>query len=478
MSARLLKGNLSLQHGDIPAAAEISEECCNVLERAGDALAIRLEVSEEKVEKGKWGDSWLLTQDVCRFIEKRRKKEGGEEAMDEVLPAVNFLNLSNWLELSKEIFMNAGESQKGDNWRAVAEAGETPGIRATAFEDFHSLTVNITKRIVSTVLFCAMSRIRAKGLYYTKTTSADVSPDDVEAALNILKLKHDSIQFWASCAKRNHLNVFNDDDDGGSEVDYDRDSNVFMVYDEVEASLRKSKRNRSRSRSRSISRPPRVSRSMSEIEENLEAQQAAEYTELSESNLDDDPSADDYRFPSSNPNFGDDYNSESSRPRSSSSRSNSRSSSRRPDDTLAIEAAQENYTLAVDLQTSLGEESRLWTMLNQTPPFDLSSSDITCLERPKQGQAYGVEIDDWRRTTEYWSHWEKNEMPVPEEAFMRNRKRLSRIGEKKVALVAREMSGNAIGDNADLVLERYGDRNIEREDEVLHENEGLQEDED
>lgn len=239
ITERKKKSDRNFMIADLPAATEISEECCIVLERAGDALAARQEMAEEKVEKSKWSDMWLIDEPVSRLIERRRREEGGEEALDAVLPAGNLFVSKHWLELSRRVFMNPGIPREEDNWENLAEPGETPAIRATAFEDFHSLAVNITKKLLSTTLFCTMSRLRSGNYHYVKVS--EITADDVEAAVNILGLKSNSDQFWLDCAKRNNLEVF---DDG--EADEEEEEVVSLTYDDVEREMRSSRRSRSR----------------------------------------------------------------------------------------------------------------------------------------------------------------------------------------------------------------------------------------
>jgi hypothetical protein len=423
---RQLKGGPTLSHFDIPAAAEISEECCIILERAGDTIAIRQELAEEKVEKGKWGDSWLLTKDVSCWIETRRRQEGGEEEMEEVLPAANLLKSGNWLELSKEIFMNPAGSREEDNWRALAEPGETPAIRATAFEDFHSLAVDLTKRLVSTTLFCAMSRIRAKESRNVKR--ADVNPDDVEAAVNILGLKLNSNQFWVDCARRCNLAVMEDDDpdeDEAEELGSDQDEDAPMSYDAVEANLRTSRRSRSRSRSRS--RQPRAS-TCTPLPDQLpeppisdaddESSESSVYSSADEEIDASGTSKSDSEHHLSDLDLG---------PHNSSQERN-------PEKLKALESAHEKYTEAIDAHANKTEEVRLWNMLEQNAPFEIEIEPIDSLELPKPIKVAAMEADDWRNHMEYWSQWEKHEIPVAEESFVRNKKKLSREGKRKTAL--------------------------------------------
>lgn len=424
---RRFKGAKVVEIFDLPAATEISEECCAVLERAGNAIAAREELATEKVDKGKWGDSWLLTKDVSRWIERRIKKEEGQEEMEEVLPAVNLLNLPNWLKLSAEVFMNPGGNHSEDNWENIAEPGETPSIRATAFQDFHSLTVSITKRLISTVLFCTISRLRARDSNMIK--HAEVRPDDVEAAIKILGLKSDSIRFWTDCARRCHLTVIDDvKEDDRNVVDFTtRPDEVAMSYEDVETNLQTTTRLRSRSRSASQP-PPATARSSIGIE------------------LPDPPiSLSDYETPESESDI---YSSSdevfSSARKSRPNSPEAGGSPTGPRTTAALEDAHEAYAETLDTHHSRSEEVGLWNMLRQTAPFEIELEPITGLKRPKPVMD-DPEDEDWRRKTEYWGQWETLPTPVSEEAFEKNRARLSRKGKRKLGVAFPETGGEEKG---------------------------------
>jgi RNA polymerase I-specific transcription initiation factor RRN5 len=397
---------------EFPAALEVSGECCAILERAGDAITARQEVAAEKVEKEKWGDSWLLTKDVSRWIEKNiRQKDRGDE-MAEALPAVTLLNLNTWLELCQEIFMNS--SQEEDNWKSIADLGETPAIRATAFEDFHSLTVSITKRLISTTLFCTMSRMRARDFH--KVKHAEVTCDDVEAAVKILGLKDDKNRFWIECARRCNLLVIDNEQDGDDEdqhqsqdqqsVSEEDKDDVIMSYEAVEASLRTTaRRSRSRSRSRSVSRPPRAS-----------YQQQVSQNELYQSSPNhSSPETDFYSSVDS------DLSNPPSPPLDSA------------DPVVTLAETHDAYAEAIDTHASLTEEMHLWGMLNQTAPFEIEIASVAALERPHPLPA-DAEGREWRDSIEYRTEWETCQAPVPEAAFGRNRERLSRVGKRKTVM--------------------------------------------
>ncbi|PMD23395.1 hypothetical protein NA56DRAFT_644276 [Hyaloscypha hepaticicola] len=439
---------------DMPAAIQISNECNAVLERAGDALATREERAEEKIEKSKWADSWLLTRDVSRELEKRRKAEGGEEEVDEVLPAVNFFNLKHWLQLSEKVFMNPAAPHGEDNWQCLTEPGETPAIRATAFEDFHSIAVNITKRLVSATLYCTMSKQRARNS--KKIQHADVSPGDVEAAVNFLGLKANSNKFWIGTARRCHLQVVNDDleadeEDGEVEGDEDGDEDQLMTYEEVEAVLASLK---SPSRSRSTSRLP-TSRPASRSSVHSEPDPS------STSSLEAEISSSD----SSGPDYPDSAAEVSDSSFSSSSSTHFRFSTRRHEAKLkknaarkAIENAQDAYTEAFDMQASQLEEARLWALLQQDPPFELGKLEpLEGLEKGKGKRKHGD--GNWRKWVGFWSEWETMDTPVMDEEFESNKRIRRKVKRARVEDVSHD-SGSSEDSSEDV----FGGSQDEEED--------------
>ncbi|PQE29104.1 RNA polymerase i-specific transcription initiation factor rrn5 protein [Rutstroemia sp. NJR-2017a BBW] len=412
-------GTRLLEQMDFPIALEITPECSTIMERAADALAIRQERYEEDIEKAKWGNNWLLTEDVCKSLEGKRKLQPGEENIEEILPAANLLNLRNWLILSENIFMNSSEPRQEDNWREVGEPGETPAVRATAFEDFHSLAVSITKRIVSTVLFCTMSRMRATGS--TKAIQADVGTSDVEAALKILKMAENSNDFWIKCARRNNLAVSDPEDDS------------IMTYEGVENELRKPDESRSKSRSRSRSRCPYSS-----------VPPTNDHTSASESSSTDLSSESDYDIPA--------QRSDDSFPFSQPSQSQPQSQSQsqvlnKHLTSESYELALEAHVSALDAKASAAEERRIWRLLRQAPPFDLNDDEEEVAEKPRgRSDSEGRDAQDWRKR-EVWSEWEAVGGKVAEEDFVMNEQRMRRRRRRRMDRErGREMERGAIGD--------------------------------
>lgn len=397
---------------DHPAAFEISEECCISLERAGDAVSNRLESYEEQEEEAKWGDFWLLNANISKLFENKAKSENGEKEIEEILPSANFLNLKNWLGLSRRIFMNPAAPQEEDNWQNLAENGETPAIRATAFEDFHSLAVSITKRLVSTTLFQTMTRLRVTNA--NKIKHAQISLRDVDAAVRMLGMKSNSNEFWRGCPRRCTLDVFDDS--------HSNSSIYKMSYDEVEKALEKNVRAQSRSRSQSVNQLKDLSRSFSSADNTIDSEGLTDsLSEIQESDFSDksthsqqlEPDLEDY---DSLENSDDEFTD--SNKRRGESRKN------RIEELKAHKRAQEEYTQAFDEEANRLEEHRLWALLHQDPPFEIKPEPIEPPDRPRNIREE-TGYPEWRDNLEYWSQWETLPSPVLADSFARNRQRRS-----------------------------------------------------
>ncbi|RFU30584.1 hypothetical protein B7463_g5713, partial [Scytalidium lignicola] len=349
----------SINYTDYPAAFEISQECCAVLEEAADWIATSQERHEELIERARWGQFWLLNARTSKLLSDQENDDDGRDTTQKIVPAAGLLNLKNWLHLAEDIFMNPSGTRKEDNWIIIAEPGETPGIRATAFQDFHSLAVSITKRLVSTVIFCASSKMRA--LDSKKNKHAHVSRDDVEAAVKILGLKADWNDYWVRCARRCNLEVYQASSRHG-------DDPGPMTYDEVEQQLSQELSEQSRfQHSRhyekddltQITEKKAAGFDMGEsciADSDCESSTSQELRELGVLDLDDALSLND-----SDSDFTD----------SRRQRTIQKAAQKR-----AKERAQDEYTEKFDAEASRMEEQRLWDMLKQTPPPRLKVEEV------------------------------------------------------------------------------------------------------
>jgi len=401
----------------ILAATEISDECCAVLERAGQAVASRQELHEERTEKGKWGDIWLVTDSVGRRLDRYRREDDAEVDIDQVLPATNLLHLRTWLELSSRVFMN---SDVDENWNDVAEKGEKPAVRATAFEDFHSLTVSYTRRLISSTLFCAMSREKATNS--KKVKHAEIKPEDVDAAIAILKAQKNSNDFWVKCARRNKLRVIDAESSDAEEA---------MTYDTVESALQ--------STTTSDLTPTEQQSDASSVS-SLDSDRGYESEAISLSGYETDAS-------------------------NRQERAQKRALSH-----LAALRAEEAQLESFDMQVSNEEEMTLWEILEQETPFPFEIVKHEDADERVKGVREERDGEHWREWTERVGIWEVLESPVPEEAFVRNRDRISKRARRREERAGTETEdemdgseGDGEGDELDRLVDSQGE---DEEDEI------------
>lgn len=193
----------TLEMVSYPAAVELSQSCCRALEETADTISVKQERREQQREEKKWGHVWDLTPDIATRLEK-----GDPSVLPDgvSLPSVALFDLTQWLKLSRDIFMNP--SIPSENWAYMDEA--PPSIWATTLEDFYSLAVSITRRLVQTTIFASMARIRDNQEYRQGAMRNVIRRKDVRAAALSLNLPLNTSQFWHSSARRLRLSVIDD----------------------------------------------------------------------------------------------------------------------------------------------------------------------------------------------------------------------------------------------------------------------------
>lgn len=345
---------------DMPAALEIDEECISALEAPAHALREQQEYQGAIVERQKWGDYWLLTSGTAEWVEtKLAEGESGLREVVDVVPAAAILNLETWLELSERVFMNPGSPREGDNWRELTQDGEPPSIRHTAFADFSTLAVSLTKRLVQASLFFAMSRCRARA-------SSDfhreysVRAKDIHAACDALVVKRDSRRFWIHSPRRCGIHVYK----RISDLTNESNPSPPMAYEEVEREL-SDKKTKSTSKANAAAESAKTIRSTSE-------EQLSANSETSDGDSDDGLL------------HGATY-----------------SKKRRE-----LQKAQDDYMEASDLKASLAEEQRLWAILGKEPPSEIRKASIILPAKPVQERKEAFELLNWRDSFEYRAEWE------------------------------------------------------------------------
>lgn len=203
-----------VEYFELPAAQELSDDCCQQLDQAAASLRKLEQRGEQSSAEQEWSNLWLLTPEVAKKIEsKLADKEEGQRVAAK-LPAAELLKLESWLTLAREVFMNPGPPRVDDNWQTVAtpnDDGELklPSIYYDAFQDFANLAVSVTERLVQATLFQAMSRCRAMhSKHFTDPEGFSVQADDVWGACDLLKLQCNSQSFWTYAPRRCGLCVY------------------------------------------------------------------------------------------------------------------------------------------------------------------------------------------------------------------------------------------------------------------------------
>ena len=404
-----LDGHLTTE---VPAASEVSGACEALLEAAADELAKDQLAMERRRESKKHGDHWLLTEEVAAQVEEQYNDiaggqevaekqigdhDAGEDAdtkdtKDETLsvPAAELLNLPVWLELSEYLMW---QSQDGvDNWTNYTTTDdETPSMYHTAFQDFHNLTVSVTRRLLQASIFQAQSRIRARD---RDVPSATLYPADIRAAGRILGMREDRCKFWGTMPRRHGIKVYvrkkkskkTKEQTHDKQAKEHRIKNLYhMPYDEVEAELGVAEM---------TAKEGVDEDAISTVEDDLGPSSIYDdsdmWTEVSFSGGDGDEDSDneleDRTF----------HADDEDMPADSSHTGR-----------LDIEKQLNSQAEAFDQQSSAIEEARLWGMFELAPPVEIKDEDIPLSGALGSKRKPRYEHKDWRGATEYQAEWER-----------------------------------------------------------------------
>lgn len=356
--------------GDIPAAAEIGDECCKVLGEYSKVLAFQEEQALNVAGKKKCRDMWIIDQEIAQEMDRKAEDEdNGFPSYSIGHFTAKLFYMENWVRLSDRFFMNAGGARAEDNWRNIAFGGEVPSMTADGFSDFYALTISLTRRLVQSALFFAMSRLRSSGRSHglAKTVRAH----DVRAALNVLNMKHNMYGFWIGLPRRCSLDVADLRNRKGWNASY-------KTYEDVEDILSKRLPGET-SHERSFSTPR---------EENLPHNDSIEHD--GETNNDENENAP--RAPL-HIGLGDDLEEEL------------------PTD------LEDNHAEIVDHKTSTLEEVHLWKTLGLPVPANIDipvksedegEEDPNERRKPNAQRKTKEEMVDWRDRTLYRSDWEQH----------------------------------------------------------------------
>jgi len=389
-----------LDHSEIPAALEVSQECEVALEGAAGALAILQEKEDVKEEKRKHGDQWRLTSVIAgRIHEQLQEGPNGEAAVDEAVPAAILLDLKAFLTLTKRFFMNSPDPEL--NYRTYATARIKPlSILHTAFSDFHNLVVRITRRLVQCAIFLAMSRLRAMD-EKKRAPRRLVRGLDMVAALEISGMKPNAHDYWVGLARRCKLNVYKSDADLGKPI------GERLDYETVENILEQG----------------RARRDKTGFYQRIPLEVFSRPATPSHGRQD----------PSTSSDTASEYHGSASESDETSNVSSDLPLDHRSPDALqaqdSYDEKQDAYISALDHQASLREESRLWALLDREPPSPIHPEDVDIPQEPVPEPKPLEEIIDWRESVSYAAEWEILETPVPGVEIQTNSKRSNRTGD-------------------------------------------------
>lgn len=446
---RLLHRGLERQHirdrhtrtvvlGDVPAASEVRDECGEMLDQYADLVSLEEQYAENVAGRKKYHDAWIIDQGKAEEIDGEIEEEEDDDEEEEgeaevgsekdnsiatnstVHLTARLLNVEKWIRLSERFFMNFGGPRLEDNWTKIAYPGESPSLTADAFADFYALTLSVTRRLVQSSLFFAMSRLRK--MRYTGHRKAQViKPRDVRSALSVLNMKRDRSDYWTGLARRCNLDVVDSRHLKGWKA-------VPVTHNEVEDIL------------------SGVTSDNTTSNEKPGSENAAN----GESSDDDSVLSDVRSFPE-------------------------------PQLYLSLE---DEYAEAIDKKASNLEEQRLWERLEHPlpasfEPYIKPEDEDAHLRRPPGERKTKEDLVDWRDRTLYRSEWEEYENKIYEvyEEISENRRKRRRIAREEPVRVDSPASTVSEADEVDVDMNTSGD---EQEDIDLSavKNEGDVENED
>ncbi|KAB8266055.1 hypothetical protein BDV32DRAFT_114975 [Aspergillus pseudonomiae] len=359
--------------GDVPAAEEVSSECCDVLDEYSKLLVLKEQQDEDVAGRETHHDLWIIDRDKAELVEELGSQDQKFSPGSSVYHTTSLLNIPRWIRLSERLFMNFGGARLEDNWVNIAYAGESPAITADALADFYTLTVSVTRRLIQSTLFFAMSRLR--NMRETGNSKAKVvKPRDVRTALDVMQMKRDGFDYWTGVARRCCLDVSDSRHRKGWK-------SVRLSHDDVEDMLSNripidAESNRSTSRQRSESR--------------MQGNTDGEHTGSDEDNASDSESE-----------FKPERSPVPSAPLSAEVSSNE---DELPSDSENQHAEQE------DQRASYLGELELWKALDRPAPaflIPIKEDQDNTIRKPTGERKTQQELTNWRERTLYRSDWEE-----------------------------------------------------------------------
>ncbi|KTW28222.1 uncharacterized protein T551_02641 [Pneumocystis jirovecii RU7] len=215
LSNRKSGEEVSLRH--IPAAMEMSDKWINVEEQEAKKIQKWTDKLQERQEKVTWGPEWS-------FLENRKTHEiemawnfvnesfiSIQEPLFEVSPEICFLRPKSFIELSEKLFFN----------RDIDSPSKEIVLYRTTLMHMYELARRLTRRLVQTVYFIALSRLRAESSSNFHSRYV-VRSKDVQMAVDILRLNRNSDSYWLNLPRRIKMTVL---DENGQKLNFDQVEN-------------------------------------------------------------------------------------------------------------------------------------------------------------------------------------------------------------------------------------------------------------
>ncbi|KAJ5176557.1 uncharacterized protein N7482_002434 [Penicillium canariense] len=378
--------------GDVPAAAEISKECCAELDEYAGVLRAKEELAAAPVARMRYGDNWIVTGAQAQQL---LEAEMDVPMRGSIHLAANLFNVPTWIELEQRFFMNFGGSQEADNWVNIVQSkDESPSISGDALMDFYALTVSITRRLIQSAQFIAMARLRSMRRNGRERSNA-VRRKDVKAAINVLNMKPNRSDFLLRLARRNDLVI---------EDRRKRKGWKTRTFDHDEAERILNGEDDYFQRVNNTALPNRVG----DAEDN-----------------DDDEDESDGEESRQHSRMTSQQSSELSSPFVSS------------DEEVPFDS-EEEHANTLDQDYSRREELNLWQLLEKPAPPTLEATvaaeenDINASRKPTAERKLPEDMAEWRDRILYRSEWEEYGYDVGEleNALVGNRRKRRRIEEE------------------------------------------------
>lgn len=441
--------------GDVPAATEVRDNCGRELDKYSELLCLEEQYLGDVAGRKRHYDAWIIDRGKAEEIDEQIDEEEEEDADEEgkgeadaeghggseddedeeseeeseeereplTIPtnspihlSASLFTMSKWIRLSERFFMNPSGARLPDNWTKIAYPGETPSITADAFTDLYAIAMSLTRRLVHSSLFFAMSRIRQMRDSGGRRKARLVKSRDVRTALDVLNMKQDRSDYWIGLARRCHLDVMDARHQRGWK-------NIRMSHNEVEDYLSGD-----------------LPKSSDEKDKSKPSQEHA-----------------------GDPTDNDDNDSVLSDVRSSSDPI--------PEEQLYL-TFEDEHAEAVDQKASKIEEQRLWKVLSRPAPVDLDpeikpeDEDLETLRKPSGERKTKKDLVDWRDRTLYRGEWEEygNDVFDVYEELSENRRKRRRIAKEPVRPAS--PVGTISDEDADVEMDETDTRDDEEIEEV------------